>query len=115
MIVFIENVFGSVDFDLIQSATTVDLRIVQFKGAKFLEELFEMNAALALLLACFAIKIPPTQNHSPFSEQLASRQSAQPLAQSPEQSPEQPLAKPRSQKRWLTRSFPVVPACLNRQ
>ncbi|MEO0707199.1 MAG: hypothetical protein AAF050_16250 [Cyanobacteria bacterium J06649_5] len=92
-------IFVAIAIGLGLLATTVDLRIVQFKGAKFLEELFEMNAALALLLACFAIKIPPTQNHSPFSEQLASRQSAQPVAQSPEQSPEQPLAKPRSQKR----------------
>lgn len=87
-------IFVAIAIGLGLLATTVDLRIVQFKGAKFLEELFEMNAALALLLACFAIKISPTQNHSLFSEQLASQQSAQSL----EQPPEQPLAKPRSRK-----------------
>ncbi|MEM9117873.1 MAG: hypothetical protein AAGD09_08335 [Cyanobacteria bacterium P01_F01_bin.56] len=37
-------------------AFTVDLRILQFRGAKFLEELFEMHAAFALLMACFSIK-----------------------------------------------------------
>lgn len=37
-------------------ALAVDLRILQFRGAKFLEELFEMNATFALLMACFSIQ-----------------------------------------------------------
>ncbi|MEL6813777.1 MAG: hypothetical protein AAFP03_03060 [Cyanobacteria bacterium J06598_3] len=82
-------IFVAIAIGLGLLAMTVDLRIVQFKGAKFLEELFEMNAALALLLACFAIKITPTQKPS-FPEQLAS----EPLAADPSSNQLEPLAKP---------------------
>ena len=46
-------------------ALTVDLRILQFRGAKFLEELFEMNAAFALLMACFSINTKSSGATSP--------------------------------------------------
>lgn len=50
-------------------ALTVDLRILQFRGAKFLEELFEMNAALALLMARFSINTKLSAATSPTAYQ----------------------------------------------
>ena len=89
-------IFVAIAIGLGLLSTMVDLRILQFKGAKFLEEMFEMNAALALLLACFAIRILPTPNRSASSQPSTAQPSAaQPSAAQP--STAQPSARSLSQ------------------